>query len=222
MIARGKITQLRIGRPQPVPGVALPSAYHRQPVAERVAVGILGLSGDQVGNTRVHGGPDKAVYAYPVSGYAAWAAEFPDFAARFGPGAMGENLVVDGLDETGICLGDVIRCGTATLQVAQIREPCSTFAAVLGSKRVVKAMTLSGRCGWYLRVLEAGDIAAGDGHDVIDRPHGDWPISRFTPIAAGRAGRIEELEELAAMAALTPRWRQKLAQRADLLRRGPF
>ena len=222
MIARGKITQLRIGRPQPVPGVALPSAYHRQPVTERVAVGTLGLAGDQVGNTRVHGGPDKAVYAYPVSGYAAWAAEFPDFADRFGPGAMGENLVVDGLDEAGICLGDIIRCGTATLQVAQIREPCSTFAAVLGSKRVVKAMTLSGRCGWYLRVLEAGDIAAGDGHDVIDRPNPAWPISRFTPIAAGRAGRIEELEELAAMAALTPRWRQKLAQRAEQMRRGPF
>ena len=222
MIARGKITQLRIGRPQHLPGVALPSAYHRQPVVGPVAVGTLGLAGDQVGNTKVHGGPDKAVYAYPVSGYTDWAAEFPEFAARFLPGAMGENLVVEGLDEAGICLGDVIRCGSATLQVAQIREPCSTFAAVLGSKRVVKAMTLSGRCGWYLRVLEAGDIAAGDGHDVIERPHGDWPISRFTPIAAGRAGRIEELEALAAMTALTPRWRQKLAVRAEQLRRGPF
>lgn len=222
MIARGIITQLRIGRPQPVPGVALPSAYHRQPVAERVAVSTLGLAGDQVGNTRVHGGPDKAVYAYPISGYAAWATEFPDFASRFGPGAMGENLVVDGLDEASICLGDVIRCGTATLQVAQIREPCSTFAAVLGSKRVVKAMTLSGRCGWYLRVLEEGSIAAGDGHDVIERPHADWPIARFTPIAAGRAGKLEELEQLAAMPTLTPRWRQKLARRAAQLRHGPF
>lgn len=222
MIATGKITQLRIGRPQPLPGVALPSAYHRLPVAERIAVGHLGLAGDQVGNTKVHGGPDKAIYAYPISGYAGWRADFPEFATRFGPGAMGENLVVDGLDETGICLGDIIRCGTATLQVAQIREPCSTFAAVLGSKRVVKAMTLSGRCGWYLRVLGTGDIAAGDGHDVIERPHGDWPISRFTPIAAGRAGRIEELEALAAMAALTPRWRQKLAMRAEQMRRGPF
>lgn len=222
MIARGIIAQLRIGRPQPVPGVALPSAYHRQPVAGRVAVGLLGLDGDQVGNTKVHGGPDKAVYAYPGSGYAGWLTEFPEFADRLGPGAMGENLVIDGLDEASICLGDVIRCGSATLQVAQIREPCSTFAAVLGTKRVVKAMTLSGRCGWYLRVLEAGDIAAGDGHDVIERPHPDWPISRFTPIAAGRAGRIEELEALAGMAALTPRWRQKLAGRAEQLRRGPF
>ncbi|OYQ32202.1 hypothetical protein CHU93_03610 [Sandarakinorhabdus cyanobacteriorum] len=222
MIASGIIAQLRIGRPQPIAGVALPSAYHRQPVAGPVAVHELGLAGDQVGNTRVHGGPDKAVYAYPLSGYAGWIAEFPDFAERFVPGAMGENLVVDGLDEASLCLGDVIRCGSATLQIAQIREPCSTFAAVLGSKRVVKAMTLSGRCGWYFRVLEGGAIAAGDGHDVIERPHGDWPIRRFTPIAAGRAGKLDELEELAAMAALTPRWRQKLAQRAEQLRRGPF
>lgn len=222
MIARGIITQLRIGRPQPVAGVALPTAYHRQPVAGPVAVGPLGLAGDQVGNAYVHGGPDKAVYAYPANGYPLWQAEFPDLASRFGPGAMGENLLVDGQDETSLCLGDVIRCGSATLQIAQIREPCSTFAAVLGSTRVVKAMARSGRCGWYLRVLEPGEIAAGDGHDVIDRPNPAWPIARFTPIAAGRAGRIEELEELAAMASLTPRWRQKLAQAAARLRHGPF
>ncbi len=222
MIARGKIAQLRIGRPQPVAGVALPTAYHRQPVAGPVAVGLLGLDGDQVGNPRVHGGPDKAVYAYPASGYTGWIAEFPEFAARFVPGAMGENLVVDGQDEASLCLGDIIRCGTATLQIAQIREPCSTFAAVLGSKRVVKAMTLSGRCGWYFRVLEPGQIAPGDGHDVIERPNPAWPISRFTPIAAGRAGKLDELLELAAMPALTPRWRQKLADRAEQLRRGPF
>ncbi len=218
----GRITQVRIGRPQSVAGVALPTAYHRQPVDGPVAVAFLGLAGDQVGNTRVHGGPDKAVYAYPLSGYAAWQTEFPDLATRFGAGAMGENLAVSGVDEGDLCLGDVIRCGTATLQIAQIREPCSTFAAVLGSKRVVKAMTLSGRCGWYLRVLETGVVAPGDGHDVIERPNPAWPISRFTPIAAGRAGRLDELLELAAMPALTPRWRQKLAERAEQLRRGPF
>ena len=213
MIARGKIAQLRIGRPQPLPGLALPSAYRRQPVDGAVAVHELGLAGDQVGNPRVHGGPEKAVYAYPLSGYAAWRAEFPDIADRFEPGAMGENLVVDGLDEAGICLGDIIRCGTATLQVAQIREPCATFAAVLGTARVVKAMTRSGRCGWYLRVLEAGHIAAEDGHDVIERPHPAWPLTRFTPIAAGKAGRQEDLAELAVLPGLSAYWRAKLARR---------
>ena len=213
MIARGIIAQLRIGRPQPLAGAALLSAYHRQPVSGPVAVHALGLEGDQVGNTRVHGGPEKAIYAYPLAGYAAWRTEFPEIADRFQPGAMGENLVVEGLDEASLCLADIIRCGTATLQIAQIREPCSTFAAVLGTTRVVSAMVRSGRCGWYLRVLEGGQIAAGDGHDVIERPNPAWPIGRFTPIAAGKAGRHEELAELAALPGLSAYWRAKLAHR---------
>ena len=215
MIARGIITQLRIGRPHDVPGLARKSAYHRQPVTGPVAVAELGLVGDQVGNTRVHGGPEKAVYAYPLAGYAGWQAEFPDMTDRFGPGAMGENLVVDGLDESSLCLGDIIRCGTATLQIAQIREPCSTLAAVMGTSRVVKAMVRSGRCGWYLRVLESGIIAPGDGHDVIDRPNPAWPINRFTPIAAGKAGRAGELAELAVLPGLSAYWRAKLARRLE-------
>ena len=213
MIASGIITQLRIGRPQPVPGLARASAYYRQPVTGPIAVHELGLEGDQVGNTRVHGGPEKAIYAYPLSGYAGWRTEFPELADCLGPGGMGENLVVCGQDETSLCLGDVIRCGTATLQIAQIREPCATFAAVLGTARVVKAMTRSGRCGWYLRVLEGGHIAAGDGHEVIDRPNPTWPITRFTPIAAGKAGRQDELAELAALPGLSAYWRVKLVRR---------
>lgn len=215
MIATGIIAQLRIGRPQVLPGHTKLSAYRRQPVAGPLEVQALGLDGDQVGNSRVHGGLEKAIYAYPLTGYAAWRAEFPDLADRFTPGAMGENLVVDGLDEAGLCLGDVIRCGTATLQIAQIREPCSTFAAAIGTTRVVKAMARSGRCGWYFRVLEGGAISTGDRHDVIERPNPVWPISRFTPIAAGKAGRHEELAELAALPGLSAYWRAKLARRLE-------
>jgi MOSC domain-containing protein YiiM len=221
MIARGRIAQLRIGTPRPLAGTKHNSAYWRQPVAGPIHAGTLGLVGDQVGNTRVHGGPEKAIYAYPASGYAGWQAEFPALAAQFGPGAMGENLVVDGLDETSVHLGDVIRCGTATCQVAQIREPCSTFAAAMGTARVVKAMAKSGRCGWYLRVLEAGSIAPGDGHDVIERPNPAWPIARFTPIAAGMAGTHEELAELAALPGLSDYWRAKLARQLAAQLNGP-
>jgi MOSC domain-containing protein YiiM len=220
MIASGIIAQLRIGTPRPLAGTRHPSAYWRQPVAGPVHAGPLGLAGDQVGNPKVHGGPEKAIYAYPASGYAGWQAEFPALAAQFGPGAMGENLVVDGLDEASVHLGDVIRCGTATCQVAQIREPCSTFAAAMGTARVVKAMAKSGRCGWYLRVLEAGSIAPGDAHDVIERPNPTWPIARFTPIAAGNSGSEADLAELAALPGLSDYWRVKLARRLDQQRAG--
>jgi MOSC domain-containing protein YiiM len=83
----------------------------------------------------------------------------------------------------------------------------------LGTTRVVKAMVRSGRCGWYFRVLESGQIAPGDGHDVIERTNPAWPISRFTPIAAGKAGRVEELAELTVLPGLSAYWRTKLAKR---------
>ena len=216
MIAGGSILAVRLGTIARLPGVGrggsgIDTAYRKTPVNGPVAVHGHGLAGDVQANLRVHGGPEKAIYGYPASGYADWQAEFPDLADRLVPGAMGENLVVGGQDESGLCIGDVVRCGTATLQIAQIREPCSTFAAVLGTARVVRAMTRSGRCGWYYRVIEPGQLAAGDGHDVIDRLNPDWPVARFAAFAAGRAGTAEALAELVTLPGLTPAWQQKAA-----------
>lgn len=213
MIASGRIDEVRVGQPAPLDGHGLITAYRKQPVAGPVAVGPLGLEGDTQVNRRYHGGPEKAVYAYPVSGYPGWRADFPDLASRLTPGAMGENLVVSGLDEASICLGDVIRCGTATLQVAQPREPCSTFAASLGTPKVAKAMTRSGRCGWYLRVLEAGAVGPGDPHDVIDRPNPGWSMARFAALIVAKRHPPEDLAAVAALPGLTLPWQDWARQR---------
>ena len=216
MIAPGKIIALHTGRSERLPhagrgGAGLMTAYRKTPVAGPVRVEALGIANDVQVNRRYHGGPEKAVYGYPVSGYAAWRAEFATIADRFIPGAMGENLVVEGQDEASLCIGDIIRCGTATLQIAQIREPCGTFAAVIGTTRVVKAMIKSGRCGWYYRVLDAGMMAAGDNHDVIDRPNPEWNVARLAAFAAGRSGTIAALTELATLPGLTPAWQARAA-----------
>ena len=216
MTAPGSLLAVHVGRIARLEnagrgGRGLDTAFIKTPVTGAIAVHSLGLAGDEQGNLRFHGGAEKAVYGYPVSGYAGWRADFPDMAARFGPGAMGENLVVDGQDETSICIGDTIRCGTAILQVAQIREPCSTLAAVLGTTRVVRAMTRSGRCGWYYRVLEPGIIAAGDAHTIIDRPNPGWTIARFATFAAARSGTTAAIAELTTLPGLTPAWQQKAA-----------
>jgi MOSC domain-containing protein YiiM len=213
MIAPGTLQEVRIGVIARLEnagrgGAGIDTAYRKQPVAGPVMVGALGLAGDHQANRKYHGGPEKAVYGYPLSGYAAWRAEFPALADRFGPGAMGENLVVVGQDEASLCIGDVICCGTATLQIAQIRQPCSTLGAIFGSSRIVRAMTRSGRCGWYYRVIETGQMAAGDGHDVIDRPNPDWPVSRLADIAAGRAGTIAALEAMTVLPGLAAQWQQ--------------
>ncbi len=216
MIAPGSIAAVLVGTIAPLRGDGRRTGFLKQPASGPVPIHPLGVAGDEIGNLRVHGGPEKAIYGYPVSGYAGWRAEFPGLATRFGPGAMGENLAVTGLDEDSVHIGDVIRAGTALLQVAQIREPCATFAAVYGTPRVVRAMTKSGRCGWYYRVLEPGSVGAGDGHDIIDRPNPDWPVARFARAAASKAGSAAALRELATLPGLTPAWqdwaRQALAR----------
>ncbi|MBC7521109.1 MAG: MOSC domain-containing protein [Sandarakinorhabdus sp.] len=212
MIAPGRIEAVRIGQVARLDGAGrggkgVSTAFAKMPVAGPVAVGPLGLAGDSQGNLKVHGGLEKAVYAYPASGYAGWRAEFPELAMR--PGAMGENLVVADLDEQSVHIGDIVRAGTALLQVSQIREPCSTLAAVHGTTRIVRAMTRSGRCGWYFRVLESGAVNAGDAHAIIERPNPGWPVARFAGFAAGRSGTIEALAELATLPGLTPAWQAR-------------
>lgn len=210
MIASGTIAQVRLGQSEALPGGW--TAFRKQPVPGPVAVHHLGLEGDTQHNKRVHGGPEKAVYSYPLSGYPGWIADFPDMATSFVPGAMGENLCIAGQDETTICIGDIIRAGTALIQVAQIREPCNTFARVLGTPKVVRAMARSGRSGWYSRVLEPGLIAPGDAHTVIDRPNPAWTMHRFSLFSRGDPQSRDDLAAIAQLAGLTPAWSAKAAR----------
>lgn len=219
MTLSGTISAVRIGSSARLDGVGrggagIDTAYRKLSVTRPVAVHTLGLEGDVQVNRRFHGGPEKAVYGYPLSGYAGWQAEFPDIADRFVPGAMGENLVIAGQDEASLCIGDILRCGSATLQISQLREPCSTFAAIIGTTRVVRAMVRSGRCGWYYRVVEPGALAADDDHQVVERPNPQWSVARFAMVAAGREGTLQALRELASLPGLTPEWQRRAADQA--------
>ncbi len=215
MIASGTTAQVRRGQPEPLDPESRKkrlTAFRKQPVVGPIAVHALGIEGDTQVDRRWHGGPEKAVYSYPLSGYAGWIADLPDHAARFVPGGMGENLCIEGQDEATICIGDVIRIGTTTLQVSQIREPCNTLAQIVGTARVARAMVRSGRSGWYSRVLEPGIITAGDAHDVIERPNPAWTMLRFSRFSGGGAPSDDELAELARLSGLTPDWQARAAQ----------
>ena len=166
----------------------------------------LGLDGDEQGNRRVHGGPEKAVYSYPCANYPLWAADLPDFAARFVPGGMGENLVIGGLDEDRVCLGDVLRIGTARLQVSEPREPCNTLARMTGTARVVKMMLRTGRCGWYSRVLDEGMVRAGDDVVLEARPNPGWTIRRVARMAADLPATPLDAEALKGLSGVSPGW----------------
>lgn len=141
------------------------TTIHKQPIGEPVPVGRLGLRGDEQVDLSVHGGLDKAVYAYPVEHYAFWnsqrqAALRTD--APLPPGSVGENLTIQGLLEEEVWIGDRLHAGTALLEVTEPRQPCFKFNAKMGFSHASKQMLQAGISGFYLRVVETGVVQAGD------------------------------------------------------------
>jgi MOSC domain-containing protein YiiM len=155
-----------------IAGRAILTAIHKTTVAGPVAVQPLGLQGDEQADPSVHGGLDKAVYAYPSEHYAFWRDQRTqagvvaiDDTLPFG--SMGENLTLQGLLEADVWVGDLLRFPHCTLRVTQPREPCYKFNAAMGFNTAVKAMALSGHCGFYLAVDEPGTLQAGDAFELV-------------------------------------------------------
>jgi MOSC domain-containing protein YiiM len=180
-----------------------------------VHVGLLGLEGDEQADLSVHGGPEKAVYAYAAAHYPAWALQFPELAPAFQGGAMGENLTVAGMDEAAICVGDVHGIGSARLQVCQPRQPCFKFGLRHGNKQLPKAMVKSGYSGWYYRVLEEGSLSAGDKLMVLERPNPGFAFTRLVEIVYHGKATEEELGRMAQMPSLASQWQERARQLLD-------
>lgn len=141
------------------------TGIHKQPVHGAVAVRKLGLAGDEQADLSVHGGLDKAVYAYPAEHYAFWAAQrlvALKHEENMPPGFMGENLTLEGLLEQDVWIGDRLQIGSAVLEVTEPRQPCYKFTAKMGFSHAAKLMIQSGMSGFYLRVVHEGSIRAGD------------------------------------------------------------
>ncbi len=137
-----------------------------------VAVQRLGLAGDEQADLSVHGGLDKAVYAYPAAHYAFWQAQRRErgvslFDEELPPGFMGENLTVDGPLEHEVFIGDELHFPDCVLRVTAPREPCFKFNAVMGFAQASRAMALAGCCGYYLAVDQAGSIAPGQSATLV-------------------------------------------------------
>ncbi len=192
-----RVVSIQVGRVAPLGPDAVPSGIVKHPVDGPVAVARLGLAGDEQADLSVHGGPDKAVYAYAASQYPRWAAEHPHLAERLSPGAFGENLTIEGLEETDLCVGDIHAIGTARLQVCQPRQPCFKFALHLGDPRALKAMVRSGRSGWYYRVVTEGAVSAGDAVILVERPHPELAFPRAVEIVNFGEATAEELALIA-------------------------
>jgi len=219
-----RIVSLRVGRPRSfgVAGAADPldrpwtSAIAKEAVDRPLWLSTTGLEGDAVADTRVHGGPEKAVLVGA-------AAHLPFFRALIGsdavgPGAFGENLVIEGATEADVCIGDSFAVGEALVQISQPRQPCWKQARRWRRRELALEIQRSGRTGWYLRVLREGRVAPGDELRLVERPLPGWTVARANEVMHGRPVDREAAAALAALPQLAPNWREALARLAS---RGP-
>lgn len=141
------------------------TGIHKRPTPGPVEVRKLGLAGDEQADLTVHGGLEKAVYAYPSEHYAFWARQRLETLKRdepLPPGSMGENLTLEGLLEQDVWVGDQLYIGSTILQVTQPRHPCYKFNAKMGLSHASKLMLQGGISGFYLSVEQTGTLSAGD------------------------------------------------------------
>lgn len=163
------------------------TGIHKKPVQGRIQVGKLGLDGDEQADLTVHGGLAKAVYAYPSEHYAFWKAQRLAALKRdepLPPGSMGENLTLEGLLESEVWIGDRLQAGSVLFEVTDPRQPCYKFNAKMGFSHAAKMMLQAGCSGFYLRVIETGELEAGDAVRLI-------PGKRETSLAQVNERRLK-------------------------------
>ena len=214
-----KLLSVNVSRVKEVPyqGKTVTTGIFKEPLADRVMVRRLNIDGDEQGDRRVHGGFDMAVYAYPIEHYAYWQEELGR--DSFPHGQFGENLTVQGLIEGRVRVGDVYRIGGALLQVTQPRIPCYKLAIRMGEGAEFPArFQQSGRPGFYLRVLEEGEIGAGDEIELIDHDEDSVTIAEFIRVYLHEAHDPQSLKRVLASRDLGEAWRvylEKMLKKAE-------
>jgi MOSC domain-containing protein YiiM len=171
-----------VGLPREVSlkGKPITTGIFKQPVAGRVRMRSLNLDGDQQADLTVHGGIEKAIYAYPMEHYAYWRQELPDQPLPWG--AFGENLTIEGLSETTVNIGDRFRMGTAEVMVTQPRFPCFKLNLKFGRDDMVKRFLDSCLSGIYFSVVQEGEVGAGDAIEPVSRDENNVTVTDIVSI----------------------------------------
>jgi MOSC domain-containing protein YiiM len=215
------VESIQVGRPRwhGSPGATDPfdrpfaTGFWKDPVAGPVAVRFTNLDGDGQADLVNHGGADKAVLVYAAGHYPVWRTELG--LLEMPHGAFGENLTVAGWVEADVCVGDVWRVGSAVFAVSQPRQPCWKLARRWRLKDLPARVVQSGRCGWYLRVLDEGVIEAGQAVELVERPRPEWTVLRAHRTMYFGKTDHDETAALAAVPELSLSWREELHQRLN-------
>ncbi|HWU02539.1 MAG TPA: MOSC domain-containing protein [Novosphingobium sp.] len=202
------------GRVAPFRAEHEPSAIAKAPVAGPVRIGPMGIEGDEQADRKHHGGVDKAIHHYAFDHYAAWRADLGDHPLLEAPGGFGENISTQGLTESDVWLGDRFRLGTALIEVSHGRQPCWKLGHRFGHAPMAARIVGNGRCGWYYRVIEAGEVAPGDRLALVERGLESWPIDRLFHVVIGGGHKADRaaLRELAGLPVLAQAWRERAGE----------
>jgi MOSC domain-containing protein YiiM len=207
-----KIISLNVGRPRLVlwNGQTVSTGIYKEPVGGRVMLRTLNLDGDRQADLTVHGGPDKAAYAYPAEHYGYWREELPDMELPWG--MFGENFTTEGLDESSVRVGDRFRVGSAEVTVTQPRMPCHKLAVRFGRADILKRFLASGRTGFYFSVQREGEVGAGDEVELIGRDGNGVTVADILRLYLRDRGDVETMRRAVAVKALPGSWRDHFLQ----------
>lgn len=213
------LVSVQVGRPQNFEGSVCgsdkpwTSGIIKRVVTDTVMVRRTNLDGDQQADLVHHGGQDKAVLAYPQENYAFWHMEFPD--VEWKNGCFGENLTLRGLTEADVCIGDVFSLGDCLLQISQPRQPCWKLSRRWDLPKLAVRVQQTRRTGWYLRVVQEGEIASGQTMSLVERNHPQWTITQCNEVMFARPRDADRDIKLASCEALSTSWKQSLSKRSS-------
>ena len=208
-----KIVSVNAGLPREVEwrGKMVRTSIFKAPLAGRVRVAALNVEGDAQSDLSVHGGIDKAVYAYPSEHYAYWRKELPKL--DFPWGAFGENVTTAGLLEHEVHIGDRFRVGSVELAVTQPRMPCFKLGIRFDRPEMVKQFLRSGRTGFYFAVIREGEIGVGDAFERLADNPSRITVADVVALYAADGGDPELLHRASELAALPESWREYFRER---------
>jgi MOSC domain-containing protein YiiM len=213
-----KLLSVNVGLPRDVisKGKSVTTGIFKEPVEGRVLLRTLNLDGDKQADLTVHGGKDKAAYAYPGEHYDYWHRELPGVELPWG--MFGENFTVEGMLESEINVGDRFRIGSAELVVTQPRLPCYKLAVKFGRDDIIRRFLESRRTGFYFAVLKEGEVGADDSIEIMSRDVNKVTVAEITRLYLDGKDDHEALKRALGVDALPDSWRSHFRRKLEKLR----
>jgi MOSC domain-containing protein YiiM len=213
-----RLVSLNVGLPRLLAwkGASFKTGIFKKPVNGRSMLRETNLDGDRQADLTVHGGANKAVYAYSSEHYKYWRHELPTEELPWG--SFGENFTTEGLRESGVCMGDQYRIGSAVVKVTTPRLPCFKLAAKFQREDMIKRFLQSGFSGFYFSVVEEGEVGAGDEFQFLTGEIPSLTIAEFNHLYTSPAPELELLKRAVEVKSLPESWRERFYARMEVVR----